>query len=165
MKRHSVFFLLLLLPGLGLFAQTAAELDRLLETEAAGPGTAARFVLGSAGLLPKDLSGAAAEKAALLMAQEQGWLRKTAAEHISLKETAFLVMNAFGLSGGALYSLAHNPRYAYRELLYRGLIQGRADPDFTVSGPRLLQIIERTMEYIEEKDHAAEKPQKGAAAQ
>ena len=163
MKYRGVLLLFFLLPALGIFAQTAEELDRLLETEAAGAGTAARFILGSAGLLPKDLSGDDAEKAAVLMAREQGWLRETVAEHISLKETAFLVMNAFGLKGGVLYSLARNPRYAYRELLYHGLIQGRADPDFTVSGPRLLQIIGRAIEYTEENSAAGEAHEKGAA--
>jgi hypothetical protein len=83
------------------------------------------------------------------MAREQGWLQKDDAGQISLKETAFLVMNAFEIKGGVLYALFHNPRYAYRELCYRDIIQGRSDPDFAVSGHRLLQIIARAADYAQ----------------
>ena len=154
----------ILLPGLGLVAQTASELDRLLETEAVSAGSAARFVLGAASLVPEELSGAEAEEAAFRMAQERGWLQKEAGETLSLKETAFLVMNAFNVPGGVLYSLTHSPRYAYREFLYLKLIQGRSDQDFTVSGFRLLQIIGRTVEYTGEKIHAGEYEEENADA-
>jgi hypothetical protein len=58
-----------------------------------------------------------------------------------LGEAAFLVTGAFGIKGGLMYTLFPGPRYAYRELLYRKIIQGRADEGFTVSGERLLRII------------------------
>ena len=44
-----------------------------------------------------------------------------------------------------MYSLFHTPRYAYREMVYRKLIQGRANPSMKVSGQRLLQIIDRSL--------------------
>jgi hypothetical protein len=158
MKHHGVLPLFFLLPALGLFAQTAAELDRLLETEAVSAGTAARFVLGAAGLVPEGLSGAAAEEAAFRAARERGWLRREAEEALSLKETAFLVMNAFDIPGGALYSLTRSPRYAYRECIHRKLIQGRADPDSAVSGLRLLRIIGRTLDHTNENAEAEASP-------
>jgi hypothetical protein len=141
---------LFLLPALGLSAQTAEELDRMLETQAVSAAQAARFVLGAADLLPEYLSGPEAEEAAWTMAVEKGWV--SGGDTLRLKDAAFLVMNAFGFSGGIMYSLFHNPRYAYREMVYKKLIQGRSDPGFTVSGERLLHIIGRALRYSGEDE-------------
>ena len=146
MNKHLIS-ILFLLSALTLSAQTAAELDILLETQEVSAAKAARFVLGSAGLLPAGLSGAAAETAAWDTANSNGWLERGAADFVTLKDTAFLVMGAFEFRGGLMYSLFRNPRYAYREMVYRKIIQGRADPAMTVSGTRLLHIIGRSLAY------------------
>ena len=113
--------------ALALSAQTAAELDTLLETNAVTAAAAARFILGAADLLPPELSGTEAEEAAYAIALEMGWTAKNADAAVTLQDTAFLVMNAFDIKGGIMYSRFRNPRYAYREMIYRKLIQGRAD--------------------------------------
>ena len=137
------FILLLFLAPFCLSAQTAEELDAALETQAISAAAAARFVLGSADLLPEELAGAEAQTAAYEMAKSRGWLTGAADGALSLEEAAFLVMSAFNIDGGVMYSLFPGPRYAYREMVYRRLIQGRADPAMSVSGPRLLRIIDR----------------------
>ena len=129
------------------FAQTAAELDILLNTAELGKAKAARFVLGTMQMLPAGLSGEAAEREAFKSAQEKGWVKGSGEELISLKDTAFLIMKAFNLKGGFMYAMAKNPRYAYRELIYRRIIQGRSDPAMKVSGKRLLAIIDRALQY------------------
>ena len=139
--------LILFFAAFSLNAQTAAELDTLLENAEVSAATAARFVLASAALVPEDLSGEAAETAAFEMAVSKGWLTRGAADSVTLRDTAFLVMNAFELKGGIMYSLFHNPRYAYRETVYRKIIRGRADPAMTVSGIRLLQIIDSALAF------------------
>ena len=133
-----------------LFAQTAAEMDAMLGADTISAARAARFVLGTADLLPAGVSGAAAEKAAYDMAKSNGWIRISAEENVTLKDTAFLIMKAFNLKGGVMYSLFKNPRYAYRELVYRKLITGASDQSIKVSGQKLLQILDRTVRYIEE---------------
>ena len=148
-SRNSLFFLFLF-SAFSLSAQTAAELDGLLETNTVTAGKAARFVLGSLQLLPEGLSGEDAEQAAYDLAQSRGWVNAAAGEPITLRETAFLVMNAFELQGGLMYSLAKNPRYAYRELVYKKIIQGRSDPAMMLSGRRLLHIIDRALLYAGE---------------
>ena len=130
-----------------LSAQTAAELDTLMQTNAVSAAACARFVLGAADLLPAELSGAEAEKAAYELALSKGWTKAAAGDAVTLKGTAYLVMNAFNLKGGVMYSLFRNPRYAYREMIYRRLIQGRSDPGMKVSGQRLLQIVSRAQAY------------------
>jgi hypothetical protein len=137
---------LLVLCAFRLSAQDAGEMDVLLETPAVSGAQAARFVLGAAGLLP-ELSGQAAEAAAWDLARERGWASGSGNAALSLRETAFLVMGAFGFKGGVMYTLFPGPRYAYRELLYRKIIQGRADGGFTLSGERLLRIIGRALRH------------------
>ena len=146
-KKHFMIVLLLCVTSV-LFAQTAGELDTLLETKAVSASVSARFVLGAADLLPANVSGNDAESAAFDMAKEKGWIKKEAGEGITLRETAFLIMNAFNMKGGVMYKFIPNPRYAYREMVYRKLIQGKADPSMSVSGERLLQIIGRTQDYV-----------------
>jgi hypothetical protein len=131
-------------------AQDARDMDVLLETAAVDGARGARFVLGAAGLLPAGLSGPAAEAAAWGAARERGWVSGSPDRVLRLKDAAFLVMGAFGLKGGLMYSLFPGPRYAYRELLYRTVIQGRADGGAAVSGERLLQIIGRVSLYTGE---------------
>jgi hypothetical protein len=136
--------------GPPLCGQDAGELDILLETSQVSGSRAARFVLASAGLLEPGLSGQAAEEAAWNAALERGWVRGSSSSALRLKEAAYLVMAAFGLKGGLMYSLFPGPRYAYRELLRLRLIQGRADENFTLSGERLLHILGRVMQYAGE---------------
>ena len=138
--------LLVLLPMLA-FGQTAAEMDGMLEAETVSAAKAARFVLGTVDLLPAGLSGPEAERAAYDMAASKGWIKALSGEALTLKDTAFLVMNAFELKGGLMYSLVKSPRYAYREMVYRKLIQGQTDQAMKVSGPRFLTILDKTSLY------------------
>ena len=128
-KQHLLLYLLIFLSSFA-FAQTASELDNLLTTETLSAAKAARFVLGAADLLPAGLSGAEAERAAYAAASSNGWITIGAEETITLKATAFLIMKAFDLKGGVMYSLLGNPRYAYREMVYRKLIPGFADENY-----------------------------------
>ena len=143
----SVLIFLFLAISVQLHAQTAAEIDALLEADKISAACLARFVLGAADLLPEGLSGAEAEEAAYGIAYSNGWLKLSAGENVTLKDTAFLIMKAFDLRGGIMYSLFKNPRYAYREMIYRKLIMGHADQAMTPNGARLLQILDKTISY------------------
>ena len=146
-----VLFVVTFLPALA-FAQTAAEMDALLETEAVSVSAAARFTLGSVELLPQGLSGGEAESAAYGAALSRGWVKGAPEDAITLQEAAYLIMKAFELKGGIMYSLLQSPRYAYREMIYRKLIQGRNYANMQVSGWRFLQIIGRALNYAGERE-------------
>ena len=109
-KRLTLLFSLLLFLSSLISAQTAADMSVLLQTDAVSAARAGRFVLGAADLLPQGLSGAAAERAAYDMAASRGWVTINADESITLKDTAFLIMSAFELKGGVMYSLFKNHR-------------------------------------------------------
>ena len=140
------------------FAQTASEIDTMLTADTVSAAKAARFVLGAADLLPAGLSGNEAEssteaegrgspleRAAYDMASSKGWIKTSSGEAVTMKDAAFLIMKALDLKGGVMYSLFGNPRYAYREMVYRKLITGQADQGMKVSGAKLLLILDKTL--------------------
>jgi outer membrane protein OmpA-like peptidoglycan-associated protein len=126
-------------------AQTAGEMDALLETNAVSFAQAARFALVSASLLDEGSTPADA----YALARERGWLpaKAEASGPIRLGELCFLVMSVFDIKGSFLYALFPGPRYAFRELDYLKLIHGRRDPAQRVSGERFLQILSGVTAY------------------
>jgi len=125
---------------------TATELEELLQTQAVSYGQAARFVLEAA-----DAASLKDPRQACAFAAERSWLpQKAEAEQAArLKEVSLLLMRAFSVRGGIWYSMTKSPHYAYRELVYQDIIQGRADPEMAVSGERLLFMINRLLSRIE----------------
>jgi hypothetical protein len=117
-------------------------MDAALESETVSWAVAARFVLPAAGFDPGG------GEAAFREAAEQGWLPKGAGpeKEATLGGLSFLVMRAFGFKGGLLYRLFPGPRYAYRELVYRGIIQDQSGPSQKVSGFRLLSLVGRLLD-------------------
>jgi len=134
--------------------QTAAELEELLQTQAVSYGQAARFVLAAVDAARLDPEQACA------FAVEQRWLprKAQAADAARLNDVSLLLMQAFDLSGGMGYSLTKSPHYAYRELVYQDIIQGRADPAMTVSGEQLLFLINRFLSLQESAAAKKEQP-------
>jgi hypothetical protein len=134
--------LLLALPAL-LYSQSAAKLEEIINSPKLSLAEASSFVLEAAGI--------AGDRDAFAFAQEQAWLSSKTApkDAATLEEISLLMMGAFYLKGGIMYSLLHNGRYAYREMVYQKFIQGYADPAFTVSGERFLRILGRVLDHIE----------------
>jgi hypothetical protein len=123
-------------------------MDQLLESREITYAQAARFILPAA--------GAAEEKASLqdafALAVSNGWLPQGigADEKASLGDISYLSMGSFELKGGILYSIFPGPRYAYRELLYQRIIQGKSDPSQSIPGERLLLLLGRTLSFVGE---------------
>jgi hypothetical protein len=134
--------ILFFISAIPLRAQTAGEIEALLESPAVTRDRAARFVLDAA-----DIPGASTDNAAFALAVERGWLPSAAAPGgpIRLDEASLLLMGAFAVRGGLLYRWFKNPHYAYRDLRYRRVIPGGIDPDHAVSGDLLLFLIGRMM--------------------
>jgi hypothetical protein len=135
------YFCLFLAVPLALFAQTADRIDGLLETKAVNYGQAAQLILEAADISPADFNAA----------MEKRWLPKKADADADarLDGVSLLIMRAFDIKGGAMYSLFKNPHYAYRELVYKEVIQGRSDPEMAVSGNDLLFLVSRMLSFQE----------------
>jgi len=104
---------------------------------------AALMVLEASGHL--DAAKQTSADDAFSFAMERGWLPKNAQANndARLDGLSLLVVQAFEIKGGAFFSLFKNPHYAYRTMVYRGIIQGRADPQMPVSGDLLLFTVNR----------------------
>jgi outer membrane protein OmpA-like peptidoglycan-associated protein len=150
----ALLFILPLAPSV-LRAQNRAiadELETLLASEQLSCAQAARFTLEAA-----DAAIFIEPEEAFRYAQEREWLPAGSlpGSPVRLKGVALLVMRAFDLPGGVFYSLFKNPHYSYREMVYKKIILGRADPDQTVSGELFLQILGRTLALAGETGEAA----------
>ncbi|QQO07995.1 hypothetical protein [Breznakiella homolactica] len=130
-------------------AQIADELDLLLSIPEISYAMAARFVLSAADILPED----AREVDAFREADQRGWVPVKAepSTHITLGGLSLLLMEAFDIKGGLMYTIIPSRRYAYREMLYKQCIQGRTDPSQTVSGERFINILGRVLTYVGEE--------------
>ena len=140
MHKNCFILILFFLPVL-VFAETAAELEALMETDPITVSLAARFTMGAAGL-PQDYQEALS----------RGWVKGGPDDAITMQEAAFLMMNVFELKGGIMYSILHNPRYAYREMIYKKLIHGQTNANMKLSGRRFLQILGKTLDYKGERE-------------
>jgi hypothetical protein len=142
LKKIIAFTLCMAVSGF-LSAQTADELDAMLNAREITYTQAARFILTAANVP----AGGAFEAA-----QENRWLPAgaEAESSISLGEVSLLIMRSFRLKGGILYSLFPNPRYACRELVHLRIIQGRTDPGSRVDGRTFLQILGRVLTQVGE---------------
>jgi len=148
----NLFFLLSLSTKLP--AQTADEIETLLNTNAVTYSQAVRFVLEAA-----DLAAIADPGEAFQYAKEQNLLPKKAAPDaaVTLENISLILMKSFKVKGGIHYTISKNPHYAYRELVYKEIIQGRADPGMKVSGDQLLFMIGRLLSS-QDKGNIAAKP-------
>jgi hypothetical protein len=152
MKQYaSLAFLLLLLPA-ALHAQSAAEeMQTLLQSPAVSYAQAARFVLEAAGAY--DAAGAqGAAHSAVRFAAENKWLPAAAdaQDAVTLEALSLLIMKAFDLKGGPMYTWFGGAHYSYRELVFKDVIRGRSDPRMKVSGEKMIFIVNRLLYLTEE---------------
>ena len=154
MKLKILMILLFCVFCAGLSAQsTAQEMENLLASREITYAQASRFVLEASG----ELVTANAEEAFWYAAARQ-WLptNVTLDERARLDNIALLLMGSFNLEGGIMYSITRSSHYAYRELIYRNVIQGRVDPYMSVSGEMLLFLTGRVLAEREREDAARE---------
>ena len=132
--RWPVFLILALIISAPMFGQTAARLETLLERQELSWADAAAFI------------DEAADAEHL-----EPWLPKGAFpdDTAKLNGVALLLMRSFDLKGGLIYRISKSPHHAYREMVYRKVIRGNADPDRPVSGPELLMMVNRVLAMTE----------------
>ena len=144
-----VFFLLFLFifTGLNLIAQSDEVIDELLAEKKASFGKSAYIVLTATGMISEDAS----EDKALSLIREKGWksLKKDIEEPINLGELSYIIMKAFEMKGGLMYTLFPRPRYASRELSYLGMISGSFEMYRVPSGEEVLRILGRVIDWKE----------------
>jgi hypothetical protein len=135
-------------------AQTAVKMDAILETPVISCAQAAWFVLDAVNTVPSEspVQDEGMENA-FRQVMDNHWLpqKTNPGDPVTLKALSFLLMRAFNIKGGLMYTVLPGPRYAFRTLVSRSLIQGAADPDMTVSGERFLHILGNVLSYAGEE--------------
>ena len=153
-KRAGLIALCFLAVSSFLSAQsTAMEIETLLETEAVTYAQAARFILEAA-----NVNITPNPEEAFYFAAQENWIPRNAAigDIARLDKISLLLMRSFNIKGGLFYSITKSSHYAYRELVYKGIIQGRHDPSMPVSGERLLFYVNRIYSVMGEPGGANE---------
>jgi len=125
----------------------AAEIETLLQADTITYAQAARFVLEAA-----DARITSNPEEAFNYAVQQKWLSKKVSSGgtARLDRISLLLMRSFDVKGGIFYSMTKAPHYAYRELVYKSVIQGRHDPSMQVSGERLIFYVNRILALQDE---------------
>ena len=146
---RGIFLTVFLLITAAAFSQSADDMDELLATETISYEQAAWFVLAAAN--PDGFSGSPAE--AFRYAIERKWLPANASSQDTarLDGVSLLIMQSHNMSGGFMYTLTKSGRYAYRELVYLNIIQGRTDPQMAVSGDLLLFVLTSLISFQEDE--------------
>jgi len=139
------FFLILcfLITPAFLSAQSMAEeIETLLNTGALTYAQTIRFALEASGTLTTS-----DHEEAFRYVMERKWLPKNISvnNEARLDVISLLLMRSFNIKGGIFYFLFKSPHHAYRELVYKDVIRGRADPAMKVSGELFILMIERIM--------------------
>jgi len=129
-------------------AQSNQIVDEVLQAKALSYGQAAYLVLVAAQMLPEATSPEEALRQSVV--SSWGIEEKTAADPVSIGEYSFMMMKTFELQGGLLYRIFPGPRYASRELVYRGFILERKDPGRYVPGEEALRLLAHVIEWKEE---------------
>ena len=162
MKRNGTLLLLIFFAVQTIYAQsTGREIETLLETRAVTYAQAARFVIQAS-----PTAAALNQAEAFRYAQERGWLPKDAAadKAARLDGISKLILESFDIKGGIMYTLTKSPHYAYRELTYMNIIQGRTVGSMPVSGELLLFITGRLLTWEEGKEAADRRRQEAEEA-
>jgi hypothetical protein len=108
-SRSAFLFLFALFLGGFLHGQTAADMDKLLDSREVTWAQACRFVLPAAGALGENAGAGAAFAAA----RDKGWLPKGAAAEgpVKLGQLSFLILQSFSIEKSFLCALFPGPRY------------------------------------------------------
>jgi len=138
-----LFILFLFSVSLSLFAQQNTVVDGLLEEEKATFEKSVYLILAASGQIDEEFSSA--EALQLITPKEWHVKVKNPDDPIPLGTLAAIVMKAFDFKGGLLYTIFPGPRYALREIAFRGFVQGRVSPYMYVSGAEAATIVRKAL--------------------
>jgi hypothetical protein len=141
-----LFFLIGIVLGSGLFAQSNAFIDKLIDEKEATYGESVFMALASAGLVKSD--GAVADAINYMTANNWGFV-KNPDEPVTLGDLCYALMRAHNLTGGLMFTLFPGPRYAAREFEYLELVRRYPVPSRRLSGEEVLQLVGQVLSLKE----------------
>lgn len=127
------------------WAQSNTVLDKVLANKQATYGDAAYLVLTAT----KKTADSSTTQQAFTDLEKQGWgiKAKDAQAAITLGVYSYMLMKAFRMHGGIMYSLLPGPRYAARQLVYLGVVHGNGSPYRDITGIEAVNILSGVLNY------------------
>ncbi len=128
------------------FAQSAEKVSKIIESGEISVGQTSYLAGVYAGLIPENAS----ESEAFKVAVEKNWISsaKSEGDSISLAELSKICVEASGLRCGLLYMVTSLPRYAFKELKARNILDSQADPSMTVSGQNAVAVMNACIDGV-----------------
>jgi hypothetical protein len=128
-----------------LAAQSNQRIDELLAQPRARLDSAAYIVLSASGRVSED----ADPETALQAAADLGWVKAGAGPDsaVTASVLCYLVMRSLDLKGGLLYAIFPGPRYAYKDMVARSLIDDSGGPARTVSGDEVIRVLRAGIDF------------------
>ena len=151
MSRKVTLIAIVLILMAPLFSQSNEILDQILAETELSAGSAA-YLIGSInpdGEAPADQ--AEAFRRLLAVDDLSRFGVQSPGDSVSLGLFAYLLQQEMELPKGIGSSLFAGPRYAFRDLKFIELIQGRGAPDDPLDGERAVRIIGRALTETEER--------------
>ncbi len=140
MKHQYLLLISVLLAMTGVVvAQSNSMIDSYLLQDKALAADTSYMVLVGATLI--DESASLAE--AFEKVNANSWIKPgTGADSpVTVEDLSYLLMRAFKIKGGLMYTLFPSRRYALRELIARGIVNGSGGKNRIVSGEEAMGII------------------------
>ncbi|MBN2650945.1 MAG: hypothetical protein JXR63_01080 [Spirochaetales bacterium] len=149
MKSNKIYFLiigLLMLSANAIFAQSNQLIDSIVARDKALLGESALIILQAAELI--DLNATSEDAMGFL--ENEKWLKKLDADRsINQGELCLLIMMAFKIKGGAMFTMTRAPRYAARELAAIGGLTEKTSPYKSVSGQEVMMLLSWALDFTQ----------------
>lgn len=138
-QKKIISVLSLLLLAASVFAQSNDVIDDVLAQNKLTCGNGAYLTLTAAGMIEDSLT----PEEALDVLKQKGWINdsRESSDCMSLGEYSLALMQGFDMKGGIMYSIFKAPRYASRELGYKGYISREPGAYRTLSGAEAISIL------------------------
>jgi hypothetical protein len=130
------------------WGQSNTTLDKILAAKQASFADAAYLVMTATKKIPDNAT--LPEAAGAVEKQNWGIRTDDARQSVTLGTYCFMLMKAFDMRGGIMYTLFPGPRYAARELAYLGDVHGDRSPYRTISGSEAVDILGSVLNRTEE---------------
>ena len=149
MKKFYLFTLITCFLLTPIFAQSADEVTKVIETKEVTAGQVAYFACTAAGSIKDN----ATEEDALNTLKKTLKLKVSSEnEIITCDEIAWIVSNTWDVKGSLMYLIVPSPRYAYKQLKADGVIPSNFDTKRKLTGHEFLNILTKCQEVYKLKN-------------
>jgi len=144
MKKFLLFFVILF-SVINLYSQSNEVIDEVLKQDHIDFKNAVYMILVAGELIDESTT----PEFSLIELEKLNWSIKIkdGDEKLTLSDAVLLIMRSLDLKGGVMYTLLPVKRYAYKEMVFKKLVDPTDNLERFVSGYELMTIISRSLEY------------------